>query len=67
MNIIYTTDRIRYLHDKAASLIDEADALRAKLRHNLGLGKHDGATVYKVKPVMVKSYTRRGFTAVRCR
>lgn len=67
MNIAYTTDRIRYLHDKAASLIAEADALRAKLRHNLGLGKHDGATVYKVGERKVQGYTRRGYTAVRCR
>jgi len=67
MNITYTADRIRYLTDKAASLLSEADDLRAKLRANLGLGKHDGATIYKVKRLKVKSYTRRGYTAVRCR
>lgn len=67
MNIAYTTDRIRNLNSKAADLIAEADALRATLRSNLGLGKHEGATVYKVNPTRVKAHTRRGYTALRCR
>ena len=67
MNIPYTTDRIRYLEGRAAQLIAEAAELRAKLRANLGLGNHEGATVYQVKPARVKAHTRRGFTAVRCR
>lgn len=67
MTIAQTSNRIRNLHAKAASLIAEADALRATLRASLGLGKHDGATVYTVKPTRVKAHTRRGYTALRCR
>ena len=67
MNIHQTADRIRNLNAKAARLLAEADDLRAYLRTNLGLGTHDGATVYKVNPTRVKAHTRRGYTAVRCR
>lgn len=67
MTIAQTSNRIRNLNAKAARLLEEADSLRAYLRHNLGLGKHEEATVYKVKPTRVKAHTRRGYTAVRCR
>lgn len=67
MNITLTADCIRHLRNKASALIAEADALLAKLRANLGLGKHDGATVYQVSPTRVKAHTRRGYRAVRCR
>lgn len=67
MNIHQTADRIRNLHAKAARLLAEADDLRKYLRTHLGLGKHDGATIYKVNPTRVKAHTRRGYTALRCR
>ena len=67
MNIHQTADRIRNLHAKAARLLAEADDLRKYLRTHLGLGTHDGATVYKVNPTRVMAHTRRGYTAVRCR
>ena len=67
MNIQQTAQRIRNLNAKAARLIEEADSLRAYLRNSLGLGSHDGATIYKVNPTRVKAHTRRGYTALRCR
>ena len=67
MNIHQTADRIRNLHAKAARLLAEADDLHKYLRTHLGLGTHDGATVYNANPTRVKSYTRRGYTAVHCR
>lgn len=67
MSIHQTADRIRKLHEKAARLLAEADDLRKYLRAHLGLGRHGGVTVYKVRQTRIRAHTRRGYTATRCR
>jgi len=65
MNIKRKTETLRSLISKRDDLNEEIASLRNEIRAELGLGSHDGVTVYSVKETRVKSHWRRGFKAVR--
>ena len=65
MNIKQKTETLRSLIAKRDDLNHLIASLRYDIRCELGLGSHDGVTVYSVKETRVKSHWRRGFKAVR--
>jgi len=59
------TEQLRKLIAKRDEINYEINDLRSEIRASLGLGRHDGVTVYSVNETRVKAHFRKGFKAVR--
>lgn len=59
--------RLQDIQRQMSKLAEEANEIRKQATEELGIGRYDTLTVYKVKETWVKRHFREGHKAVRVR